>query len=223
MIKLQDGQISQILPEYLSERDAVKALSFAIRQAVRQLIGYCQNISVFAVLDTAPEYILDLLALELNTQYYDDALEAGVKRRLIKNTLIWYISAGTPKAVEELVSSVFGTGEVREWYEYGDEPYYFKIITDALLTSDTFEYFSLMIERVKNARSHLRSIDIYRTVEQRVFWGLGVLQCYRPPAIVDGYRIERRLNDVVYFGVANDAQVFSPAIMEADMEVSNAS
>lgn len=216
MIKLQDGQISKILPEYISDWDSVKALSFALQQAVQRLMGYCRNISVFAVIDTLPEKVLDLLALELNTQYYDDLLEAEAKRRLVKNTLIWYMSAGTPKAVEELIASVFENGEIKEWYEYGDEPYYFKIVTDTLLQSDTYELFSIMLERIKNVRSHIRSIEIPRTIEQDVFWGMDSLRCYRPPAIIDGYMAERSMEDIKHITFIQREQSYSRVNMEDD-------
>ena len=107
---------------------------------------------------------MDLLAVELDTQYYDTSLPIDSKRNLIKGTLVWYMSAGTPSAVEELVTAVFGEGEVKEWYEYGGDPYFFKIETNAYLTPDINAQFAKMILRVKNARSHLEAIEIHRSV-----------------------------------------------------------
>ena len=101
-----DSQITQILPEILSERESVQALSFALHQAVKKLCHYCENISVFSSIDSAPEKVLDLLAGEMDTQYYDDSLPINVKRQLIKNTLPWYMGTGTPGALEELVTAV---------------------------------------------------------------------------------------------------------------------
>lgn len=218
MIKLQDGRISQILPDYLSKRGEVQALSFAIQQAVKRFVGYCKNIGVLAVLDMAPDYVLDLLALELGTQYYDDSLDITVKRALVKNTLIWYERAGTPSAVEELVASVFGKGEVKEWFEYGDDPYYFKVITDSLLTAEAFEQFPIMLEMVKNARSHIRFIEIYRTAAQKIFCGIGWASVYKSPAIFDGYEIKRSIDKASYIGIANEMQIYPPCITEADHE-----
>lgn len=164
MIKLRDSQITQILPEYLSDRAAVRALSFALGRAVERVIAWCGNIGVFAVIDSAPDYVLDMLALEMNTQYYDDSLPIQEKRKLVKSTMVWHMSAGTPKAVEELVAVIFGKGKVLEWFEYGGNPYCFKIFTDTILTEDMMETFSGMIFRVKNIRSHLDGIEIKRNL-----------------------------------------------------------
>lgn len=214
MIKLQDSQIAQILPEYLSDRASVQALSFALYRAVKRLVWYCGNIGVFAVIDTAPDYVLDMLAIELNTQYYDDSLPLQAKRRLIRNTMVWYMSAGTPQAVEELVAAVFGDGEVAEWFEYGDDPYYFKIATNAQMTPEMNAQFSMMLERVKNARSHIRAIEIHRTVEQVLNSGACVFPRYKPPAIIDGYGVEREVAGTIHAGIADGAQARPAAILD---------
>lgn len=175
MTKLYDSQIIQILPEYLAGRVEVQALSFAINRAIKRLIDYCGNTSVFAVIDTLPECVLDMLAIELDTQYYDTSNDIDTKRKLIKNTLVWFISAGTPSAVEELVASVFGEGAVKEWFEYGDDPYFFKVITNATMTADIDEQFFSMLKKVKNTRSHIRGIEVHRKINQEKYIGSAVI------------------------------------------------
>lgn len=178
MIELQNSQISQILPECLSGQAGVQALSFAINRAIERFVGYCGNISVFAVIDMAPGYVLDMLALDLNTQYYESSLPVGAKRKLIKNTLVWYMSAGTPKAVEELVITVFGKGKIEEWFEYGDDPYYFRIKTDAVMKPQMMDEFMTMLRYIKNTRSWLRMIEIFREIRgNRINIGSGIISC----------------------------------------------
>lgn len=169
MIKLQDSQIAQILPEYLSGRASVQALSFALHRAVKRFIGYCSSIGVFSAIDAAADSVLDILALEMNVPYYNDSLPAEVKRNLIKKTFVWYLNAGTPAAVEELVGSVFGQGEIHEWFEYGGEPYTFRIITSANAEIESIEKFEELIERVKNIRSHIDEVIFVREQQARIY------------------------------------------------------
>lgn len=169
MIKLPDSQIAQILPEYLSDRASVQALSFALGRAVGRLAAWCGNIGVFAAIDSAPDYVLDMLALELNTQYYDDTLPIQVKRKLVKNTMAWYVSAGTPQAVEELVIKVFGKGEVKEWFQYGGEPFFFKILTNAPMDRNSIKQFTEMITCIKNTRSHLERLEFDRELAFQLY------------------------------------------------------
>lgn len=189
MIKLQDSQIAQILPECFAKKAEVRAVSFAIHKAVERLIGYCGAIGVFASIDTATGNVLDLLAIELGTQYYDDSLPIQTKRKLIKNTLVWHMNAGTPQAVEELVASVFGSGKVEEWFEYGGDPYYFKVITDTAMTPEMVDYFFGMICKVKNVRSHIQSIEIHHSREQAVRFGAFPSQTYKPMPVKDSFAV----------------------------------
>lgn len=161
MINLYDGHITDILPPALSNDPKTKALSYAINKAMQRMIDYSRNICVYATIDTLPEEILDLLALELNTQYYDDSLSIGIKRRLIKNTLKWYMSTGTLAAVEEAVAAVFGNGEVQEWFDYGGEPYHFKIQTSNINTTDEMiQQITDIVSGVQNVRSQLEEVIV---------------------------------------------------------------
>lgn len=206
MISYYDGQITDILPGNITKKPEVKALSYALQQACRLLYRYSRRLYIYTSLDEQPEEVIDLLASELRTQYYRSTLDLDTKRRLVKNTLIWYMSAGTPEAVEELVAAVFGEGEVNEWFEYDDKPYYFKIKTNAILTLEMNDFFSIMIRRVKNTRSHLRAIDIHRTVNHELFSGAAVFPNYRPPAVIDGYDIDREARQTIHAGALASQQ-----------------
>lgn len=120
---------------------------------------------VYHFIDSAPESVLDLLAVELRSLYYSDTLSINKKREIVKNTLRWHAQAGTPGAVAEMIKIVFGEGEVVEWPDFDEPPYTpgtFDIVTNARLTPDILEYFISIIDRVKNVRSHLRRILIKR-------------------------------------------------------------
>lgn len=210
MINYYDGQIADILPRNLMNDPAAQAFSLAIREGTRLLHRYTQLCYVYCSIDTAPHKVLDLLARELRTQYYSDGLDIETKRSLVRNTLIWYMTAGTPAAVEELVAVVFGEGEVSEWFEYGGEPYWFKIKTNALLTEDMTTYFSEMIRRVKNTRSHIEAIEIHRTIEQTIYAGCCHAPQYKPAPIIDGYDVGRTAQQTIY-AVAGAMQANKPA------------
>lgn len=200
MISYYDGQLTDIMPGNITRKPEVKALSYALQQACRLLYRYSQKLYICSNLDGQPEEVIDLLASELRTQYYKSTMDLATKRRLVKNTLIWYMSAGTPEAVEELVAAVFGEGEVKEWFEYGDEPYYFEVTTNADITLELYNFFSAMIRKVKNTRSHLRAMKISRVENQVYSAGAGQVQIYHPAAIMDGYKAVKTENNRQYFG-----------------------
>ena len=213
MISYYDGQLADIMPASVMGGPEAKALSHALQQACRLLYRYSQRLYIYASLDEQPEEVVDLLALELRTQYYRNTLDLETKRRLVKNTLVWHMGAGTPEAVEELVATVFGEGEVKEWFEYGGQPYCFKVRTDAILTEGMADYFSKMIRQVKNARSHIDSVEIHRTVGQEQFAGTGLALQYRQAAIIDGYNIRRQGSPKACVAGAG-AQNYRPAAIQ---------
>ena len=186
MIDYYQGQLTDILPANFTQNPKMKAMSHALRQGCRMLYQYTRRLYVHTALDSQPEEVIDLLAAELRTQYYKSGLDIEAKRRLVKNTLVWYMTAGTPEAVEELVSAVFGGGKVQEWFEYGGQPYYFKVTADTPLafTPEKDSIFRDMLKRVKNARSHLQSIEICREESLEIYAAAGQRMWYKPPAIL---------------------------------------
>lgn len=185
MIKYTESEMLQVMPEPLKYKAEVVALSYAIKRAIGKMIGYAERASVYAAIDKLPEDILDLLAVELRAQYYDDDMDISIKREIVKKTMLWYHRAGTPSAVEELISAVFGEGEISEWFEYGGEPYHFKIKTDAILSASDMEYFEKIIRNVKNVRSHLEEIQLSREHEGQAYAGCHIISNGRGCAVED--------------------------------------
>ena len=131
-----------------------------------------------AVIDELPERILDVLAVELRTPYYQESMNLETKRNIIKRTLLWHTKAGTPSAVSELIEIVFGEGRTEEWFDYTEGPYTpgtFDIITNARMTEEMANYFLSIIQRVKNTRSHIRRILVEREMEMHETVASGVV------------------------------------------------
>lgn len=169
MISLYDSQITDVLPVSIKNLPEVRAISYAISNMNKRLIKFSQKIALYNAIDILDDCILDILAVELRTQYYDENLDIEIKRKLIKNTLIWYMKAGTPSAVEELVESIFGTGEVEEWFDFNGDPYTFRVTTNAELDPEGIEKFFKMINKVKNTRSHMDGLNKYEPLKKKIY------------------------------------------------------
>ena len=178
MIDFQKGEITQILPSNIRADPKVQAISFAIHKQIEKIVEKTMNIGIYAKIDVLPEDILDLMAVELRSQYYEQDMPLDKKREIIKNTMAWYYRAGTPAAVKELIQVVFGTGStLSEWWEYGGEPYLFKIIVDDqenLLTEEQWKKIQQSLKYVKNTRSHLESVQYLRYGKTMLNAGIGV-------------------------------------------------
>lgn len=127
MTSLRDSQIADILPDILKYRPDVQAVSYAIRMQIARIYDLSQRCRMLAEIDVIGEDVLDLLAVELQSIYYDTGLPIDKKRDIIKSTLKWHWYGGTKASVEDYIRAIFGGGSVTEWYEYGGSPYTFKV------------------------------------------------------------------------------------------------
>lgn len=170
MIKFTEGGLIDIWPEKDPE---IEALSYALQQQFIILKKYADQMQCFSNVEELNETVLDYLAIELQAMYYEQSMSLDKKREIIKNTMKWHIYAGTPAAVSEMVNVIFGTGRVVEWFDFENPeervPGTFDIITDAGFSKDLIARFNKTIKKVKNARSHLRKVNIERRNDATVF------------------------------------------------------
>lgn len=154
MINLYDAGILDLLPESFRKKPEVRALSYAIKMADRRRLAYMRNVLLWDV-DVLPEWLLDAIAAELNSPYYDASMSIEDKRQTIKDTLLNYRQAGSRQAVQRMITAVYGGGYIEEWHEYGGTPGTFRIYTPNVTSQEELDQVKKMLRRVKNARSTL--------------------------------------------------------------------
>lgn len=174
MISFEKSEITDILPENLKNKPECIALSYALKKANETLVAYAKRTSVFAVIDSLSEEMLDILAIELRTQYYDESFSIERKRALVKNTILWYHKAGTVSAVQEMIDNVFSSGIILEWFKTGGAPGTFIISTTNTITPKLIEEFNKVVSNVKNVRSHLENIVVGNRVDKDIYVAIGV-------------------------------------------------
>ena len=184
MTDLYNGQITDLLNNAYRYDPEVIAFSYAILQEKRRIMQELAQTRTMSVIDDLPESILDVLAVELRTPYYVDSLSVDAKREIIKKSFLWAARAGTVSAVEELIQAVFGEGDVVEWPDFTEEPREpgtFDIVTSGQLTPDAATFFTRVVKRVKNVRSHIRRILIERHEKMQMYAAAGSLsEPHRP-------------------------------------------
>lgn len=176
MINYQEGEFLDLLPVFFKEKEDWAAISYAFRKAIYNLLMDMDTTRLFADIDNVPENILDLMALEVKAPYYSEDLPIDKKRELVKNAILWREKAGTKKAVQDLIQTLFGFGSIVEWFDFtsGDQtPGLFDIETEAELTPEVYEQLAKTIESVKNESSHMRYVSFIRELEMILAAGFG--------------------------------------------------
>ena len=142
-----------------------EALCYAIDRQLNKVLGLTRKLTLWTALNEAAPELYDRMALNLNVPYYSSDYSDAVKRTLIQQALATWHSAGTKKAVEEFINTVFGDSEMMPWYKYDGEPYHFKISTTEGAEAEDYEAFRKAIENIKAARSVLDGIDHKNIIE----------------------------------------------------------
>lgn len=173
MTDLYNGQITDLLQNGSRYNPEVIAISYAIRQEKQRIMELAKRTRTAAAIDELSETALDILAVELRTQYYGTDLSIEEKRTLIKNTLLWYQKAGTLAAVKELASVAYGDCTVKEWWEYGGEPGYFLVETSSFgMVYSNLDMFIAILEKVKRLSAHLEKVRIVSDTASTI--GIGI-------------------------------------------------
>ena len=147
--------LSMLSPPDSEDPDWI-AISEAVRFGVSIMLERSLWIRTYSAIDELPDSILDAMAIAMRTQYYKETLDIGTKRKLVKNALKWRMHAGTPGTIKELIQTIFGEGELEEWFNNGGDPYTFEVVLPASLSPETEEIDQLaqILKNAKNARSH---------------------------------------------------------------------
>ena len=171
MINIHDGQITDLLSNSLRHNPETIAIAYAVLQEKRRILALAERTRLMAAVDSLEERILDYLAVELRTPAYEDSLPLETKRTLIKGTLPYYASLGTPAAVDWVIKAVFGNGGIDEWFNYGGEPHHFQVNIPiaGMITPKMMEELRRMIASVKRLTSWLDSIITYLELDGKVY------------------------------------------------------
>lgn len=161
---IKQSDLYSILPQSYQSVES-ECISYALSKAIEQLYNSLDRISVTSNIDNLDEELLDVLAVELRSQYYSSDLTREQKVSIIKGTLLWYMHNGTTKSVEDVLSAIYNGVQLKEWYQYGGEPYHFYIRVNSgdNINLESIDKIKNVINNIKNARSILDNISLSKS------------------------------------------------------------
>lgn len=196
MIKdIQALSLLDILPDNILRDAQVYAAAKALDSELQNVTAATVECLHLPRLDVLPEKVIDLLAWQWHVDFYEPlGMDVATKRKLIRESIAWHRMKGTPAAVEKIVSAAFDTSTVKEWYEYGGKPYYFKIVTEDVTTDkEVLNRLHRAVDSVKNVRSRLEEIEFLLHLQDKE------TATERPKLSVLANKIERYLWRGRYF------------------------
>lgn len=169
--------LMRTLPEALKRDESMNALAHGIAQVLSDRAKEIESLALYARIEELPEELLDILAYDFNVAWWDWSLKLEDKRRMIRES--WHVRRhlGTKYAVELAVSAAFGSGAVEEWFEYGGEPYHFRIaFVELRRVWDNYDGFLSTLEAVKRKSAVLDSLTAMKTIEPKLYYGMALIE-----------------------------------------------
>ena len=170
MTSLLAGRTYDLLPPNFKGDPEIRAFCHAVDRLNEKVFEKAQKTQVWSRLREMPEDVVDYLAAELRTPFYDKVSDLDVKRDMVANTFEWYAHLGTRETLAEIIAAVYGDADVAEWFECGGEPYTFRVKLYQILNGwREVEDFIKLLVWAKNARSWLDNLTMAGSWEKRLW------------------------------------------------------
>jgi len=172
------ANLLRTLPDVLRNDENMLALASSIADILSARKSEIDSLRIYTRIDELPEDLLDILAYDFKVDWYGYDYGIEAKRSLIKNSFNVHRHLGTCGAVEKALSDIYPGSEVEEWFEYGGDPFYFRILLDVTnqRVAITHDEIIRTLNIYKSLRSHLQdSAVIYRS---RAHITIGVTSSY---------------------------------------------
>ncbi|MCS5421240.1 MULTISPECIES: phage tail protein I [Psychrilyobacter] len=160
MIKIDDISLLKLLPNFLQEDKEIQFLTQVIQEEMDLINTREKNLFLYGNFSSLNEPILDELAYQWKVEGYDQTLSKDIKADLVETAYIVRKTKGTRYAVETTIKDIHGDFELLEWYQYGGDPYHFKVVGETAPTGEKLEKLYKSINTTKNERSSLDGIIV---------------------------------------------------------------
>ena len=154
------------LPDVLKNDKKMYALATVIADLLSGQVDEIRKLKIYSQIDNLPEPLLDILAYDFKVDWYGYDYDIDVKRAQLKDSFNVHRHLGTRGAVERALSDIYPGTEVEEWFDYGGDPYHFRVLMDVTdqRVSISQDEIIRAIEMFKSRRSHLQDNNlIYRS------------------------------------------------------------
>lgn len=127
-----------------------------------QVNALTELVCLYPCIDSLSSDFIDELAVQFHLEYYDKSLPLEQRRELVKNGIPWHMIKGTAGVVNEAIQVITRNAKIKEWFEYGGQPYYFRIeINGETITKAEHDAIRKLALALKNVRSWLECVVWY--------------------------------------------------------------
>lgn len=178
MTNIEQISIYDLLPPNAQADPTVSAAARSLDGHMRELTQKAKDISFYRRLleGKITDAEADERAWQDHVDFWDTSLPLEQKIQLLLNAKEFHRIKGTPAAIEDLITILFGEGKVEEWFEYGGEPGYYRVTTNnPEVTLDRAQEFYRAVESVTRLSAHLEEVILSQTESLQLYFGTGMV------------------------------------------------
>jgi len=156
--------LMRTLPVGIGWDETIQALGALAAETLSRRPEEIRRLLIYPNIDNLDEELLDILAYDFKVDWWDGDYSLEEKRRTLKDSWRVHRMLGTKAAVETAISAIYPKSAVKEWFEYGGEPYRFKLdVGLGEFEWDRERHKRLMwgLGYYKNLRSHLEAVEYH--------------------------------------------------------------
>ena len=155
---LNKSSLMGLYPSVLDKDKRFNALGQSTAEVIGDAFLKTANADIYTRIGELEEGVLDILAKDFNITWYDYDFKVETKRRVIAAAFSVYRHFGTTGAMVTAICAIWPNSTVEEWFQYGGDPYYFKVMVqanDADGEPIEFSKIDRTVQLYKNERSWL--------------------------------------------------------------------
>ena len=148
------------LPPVVADEPWVRILDKVYRERHQREMEAAERVHIYTMIDSQPEEILDILAVQFKVDWYDSNYPLQAKRNIIKTALEVRRYYGTDWATLKAISAIYPRSEIEQWYDYGGTPGHFRVIcsVDGALIPVKLREIRRSVNIYKRMTAHLDSL-----------------------------------------------------------------
>ena len=176
-MKLKDIDLYKMLPAFMKEDKFDKLLAEGMSNFFQKLAVDMDRAVIIGYIDELNEAELDQLAEDWNVFWYLKSATLEQKRQLIKDSQLVFSKLGTVWAVERVMNNYLPESELKEWFDYGGDPHYFRFVTNNtdILQTD-IDAFLFVLEKIKRKTQWLEGIILELRARGTMYPGVGFIE-----------------------------------------------
>jgi len=160
------ADFAEYLSPVLQLDPKVKAIAKALSQQLLDVSGLIDNVLIYSRIDELPEELVDVLAYDMHVDWYDCSYPLKTKREILKNSVCVHKKMGTKYAIEKALGSIYPDSTIEEWFEFGGEPYTFRVVCDVTKTEVQASFREIVnsVNMYKRLSAHLESVTYQSSI-----------------------------------------------------------